>query len=337
MRLHIVGLPHTVPTDAYSWCAYTQKMRRFCEMCKLNGWEPLPIWGQDMGRTIPPFDANTKLWQDFNTKAIETIRASRQPDDWLCLMQGVTHKVIADAIPDIGKWAVEPGVGYTGVYTNFRAYESYAWMHTIYGGSDREPANVDGRNYDSVIPNAYREEEFPLGTGNGGYYLYIGRLMQRKGMFEVFDIVARTGIQLKIAGLPGDFTLPNPLPKNVEYVGVVEPEARAELMGKAIATLVPTRYIGPFEGVHAESLMCGTPVISTDWGVFTETIENGVNGFRCRTLAEFAEAVEKVKQFNRGLIHRAAHYRFGINQVRHQFAHWFKQLEIVRHGAGWYA
>src|SRR5262245_24863642 len=34
MRFHVVSLPHTQTTDAYSACAFTEKVRKFCRMMK---------------------------------------------------------------------------------------------------------------------------------------------------------------------------------------------------------------------------------------------------------------------------------------------------------------
>jgi ethanolamine utilization microcompartment shell protein EutL len=39
MRLHLVSLPHTQTTAAYSWCAYTQKVSHFADMMTERGHE----------------------------------------------------------------------------------------------------------------------------------------------------------------------------------------------------------------------------------------------------------------------------------------------------------
>jgi hypothetical protein len=36
-RLHVVGLPHTQTTSAFSSCAYTEKVRKFCKMMMDQG------------------------------------------------------------------------------------------------------------------------------------------------------------------------------------------------------------------------------------------------------------------------------------------------------------
>ena len=37
MRFHVVALPHTQVTKAFAGCAYTEKVRRFCNMMKSLG------------------------------------------------------------------------------------------------------------------------------------------------------------------------------------------------------------------------------------------------------------------------------------------------------------
>lgn len=32
MRFHVISLPHTNTTKEFVWCAYTEKVRRFCNM-----------------------------------------------------------------------------------------------------------------------------------------------------------------------------------------------------------------------------------------------------------------------------------------------------------------
>jgi hypothetical protein len=38
-RLHVVNLPHTQLTEAYSCCAYSMKVKRFAKMMKARGHE----------------------------------------------------------------------------------------------------------------------------------------------------------------------------------------------------------------------------------------------------------------------------------------------------------
>ena len=81
---------------------------------------------------------------------------------------------------------------------------------------------------------------------------------------------------------------------NVSYLGLVTGERRIELLQNAAALVSATFYLEPGANVAVESMMCGTPVLATDWGVFTESINHGVSGYRCRSLAEFSAAAYRI-------------------------------------------
>src|SRR5690606_33001501 len=112
----------------------------------------------------------------------------------------------------------------------------------------------------------------------GGYYLFVGRIIDRKGYRIAQEVCEKLGKRLILAGqIDGKFQ------GYGDYIGTVDTKKRGELMSKAIAVFTPTTYIGPFEGVHVEAQLCGTPVITTNFGVYTETVETEVNGYRCNT------------------------------------------------------
>ena len=118
-------------------------------------------------------------------------------------------------------------------------------------------------------------------------------------------------------------------------MGLADTQKRAELMGAAKAIFVPTLYVEPFGGVAVEAMMCGTPVICTDWGAFPENVEQGVDGFRCRTLAEFVQAMSDVEGLDRELIRRRAVGRFSTEAVGPQYARYFERLQALW-GEGFY-
>jgi glycosyltransferase involved in cell wall biosynthesis len=124
-----------------------------------------------------------------------------------------------------------------------------------------------------------------------------------------------------------------------EHVGVVGIEKRGELMSKAKAVFVPTTYLEPFGGVHAEALLCGTPVITTNFGVFTETVVNGENGYRCDTFRDFLAATKAVEKFSvakRKKIRAAAQNRFSTDIVALKYQNYFDRLYDLW-GDGWYS
>jgi glycosyltransferase involved in cell wall biosynthesis len=340
--LHVIGLPHTIPTPEFSWCAYTQKTRRFIEMMKSNGYEVNAIWGRDMKGFMPEFTPDDPHFRGMALRAAAEIYPVANPGDYLCLAGGLVQKYVADALPHLT--AVEHGIGYTGIFTKFCCFETYAWMAAVYSTIMGGAHAVDGRNYDVVIPNSFGVDEFPLGTGTGGYLLYAGRLIKRKGILVAAAISHATGIPLKVAGQgakkvePGKITCEDGTvmeAAGIEYMGTLKTAQVAEAMGNAIATIVPTEYLEPFGGVGAESQLCGTPVLSTDWGAFPETVIQGVTGFRCRMLQEFVDGVEACKKLDRQVIRQHAIDRFSTDVCAKKYADWFERLETLK-GDGWY-
>jgi glycosyltransferase involved in cell wall biosynthesis len=217
---------------------------------------------------------------------------------------------------------VEWGIGYSGVYSPRKVFESYAWQHAVYAQM-KDAAQSVGSQWDTVINNYFALDEFPVGDGAGDYLFFIGRLIPLKGLQVVRDVQERTGLPVIVAGT-GDESL---LPKNCEYLGNVLPEKRSELMGNARAVLVPTLYVEPFGGVNVEAQLTGTPVITTDWGAFTETVEQGRTGFRCRSLDDFTEATEKVLDLDREYIAQRARSRWDMNVLKHDYDRYFKYLQ----------
>lgn len=363
MRFHVISLPHTQTTEDYVHCAYTTKVVRFCDMMHDLGHEVF-LYSSDQNtarcsehinvisqefqsqffddrhlKTFFPIEWKSDLpyWSHMNQNAIIEIGKRILPQDIICIIGGVCQKPIADVFQD--NFSVEFGIGYEGVFSNFKIFESYAWMHYVYG-----KMNVDnGRYFDSVIPNYYHSTDFPLVEEKKDYFLYIGRLTQRKGLAVVNEICKKTGKKLVVVGQGGEVIGDKLVADGItldcdfEYLGVItDAKRKATIMGEAQAVLVPTQYIGPFEGVHIEAAFCGTPVITTDWGVFSESVIHGVTGFRTRTLGEAVWAAQNVHTLNPKTISMYAYANYSTLRVAQQYQAYFEQL-MTLHESGWYS
>ena len=153
MRFHVVSLPHTQTTKQFVNCAYTEKVRRFCNMMKSLGHE-VYLYAGDQNEaevtelisciteeqrlkslngqhfTSGSFDYTKQHWVSFNKNAINEIGKRIKQKDFICLIGGHAHKIIADSFPN--HISVEFGVGYSGVFSPYKVFESYSWMHSIY-------------------------------------------------------------------------------------------------------------------------------------------------------------------------------------------------------------
>ena len=79
----------------------------------------------------------------------------------------------------------------------------------------------------------------------------------------------------------------------VKFHGLVENELTLSIIGKSIILLMASSHEG-FPMVIAESLTCGTPIISTDVGDIRSVVKNGFNGFLLPVGFTFDDFSEKI-------------------------------------------
>ena len=214
---HVVSLPHTQTTAEYTHCAYTQKVRKFCTMMTDLGHEVIlyaseenearvselvTVITKDKQREIFGDNDHTKNffnitwgihdpgWVEMNASTIRAMAERIKPRDFICVIGGICQKVIADAFP--GNMTVEYGIGYDGVFSTYRVFESYSHMHLVHGLQ----GDKNGSFYDTVIPNYYDINEFPFVDQPDDYYLFIGRLNPDKGYSIAQEVCEKLGKRL---------------------------------------------------------------------------------------------------------------------------------------------
>lgn len=368
LTLHIVGLPHTTVTKKLPFlpCAYTQKILNLCKMMKsldhnvylyaggnytdapcdefisiFNENEQEHYFGNKNdwlnGFFKIDWNPNDEYWVKFNTKVADEISKRKNKTDIVCIIGGVCQKLISDKLQDL--IVCECGIGYTGVFSKYKVYESYSHMHYLAGQLNQN----DGNFYDCVIPNYYDPDDFEFRYDKDDYYLFIGRLIKRKGAHIAAQVCEKLGKKLLVAGQgvvktePGkiignDITL---VGDHIEHIGVLGVEERSKIMGGAKAVFVPTLYFGPFEGVSVEAMMCGTPIITTDFGCFTENNIHGQTGYRCNTFEEFIWAADNINDISPISCRKFATNNFSINKIRYMYEEYFYRLMNLWEN-GWY-
>ncbi|MFP4661460.1 MAG: glycosyltransferase [Halanaerobiales bacterium] len=357
LRFHLLGLAHLETNKSNSACAYTQKIVKLAQMIKKYGHkiyfygvedsdvdcdEFIQVSTQEaLQKTYSDYDRSKQFFkhnpedyahQTFNVNAIKAIMERKQEKDILLCPMGNYQKPIADAARLL---TIEPGIGYTGVFTAHRIFESYAWMHYIYGLLN----NDNGVWYDAVIPNYFDPDDFPYREDKEDYLLYFGRIISRKGVQVASDVAKATGNELYIVG---QGSLDNPAEdlylgseKHIKYHPAVGPEERKEILGKAKAVLMPTYYLEPFGGVNVEAQFCGTPVITTDWGAFPETVLHGITGYRCRVFEEFCWAVENIHKIKSINCRQWVEKNYTLERIGRMYEEYFQRIYKL-FDQGWY-
>lgn len=380
LRFHLLGLPHLPSSKEYMSCAFTQKNRKLAKMLTSLGHEvffygaegsdveeycnsdklhfiqthTLADIRKDYGTGDNRFEIgyNWKVQDfkhDFDTEkkfstlkfyavCIDYINKHKKEDDFLLCTQGQYHRPISEAVKLF--LTCESGIGYRGSAPEmYRCFESFHGMNFIYG-STHPFESINGNYYDRVIPNYFDPDDVEFNAKPKDYYLFIGRMIRRKGILTAYEATKAAGVPLIIAGQggfvkedghlvdnhPQEYDMPND--SNWKYVGYADITKRKDLMKNAIATFVATEYLEMFGGVNVESRLHGTPVITTNFGCFPELVENGVDGYRCDTLNDFVEALQKVKGLDRKVVRQRAE-RFLMDNVKWEYQKWFEDLYRV--------
>ena len=120
-------------------------------------------------------------------------------------------------------------------------------------------------------------------TGRETRFLFVGRLIERKGVDVLLRAFARfDGGELWIAGdgpIQERVSQAAAHDPRIRLLGHVEGDDLGDLYGDVDALVVPSLYEAWGLVVH-EGLACGLPVIATDQvGAADDLIESGVNGF----------------------------------------------------------
>ena len=175
----------------------------------------------------------------------------------------------------------------------------------------------------AVIHNGIRVADFPVGSGDGGYLLFLGRMDPGKGVAEAVRIARRLGARMIVAAkmrTPWERAyfeerVRPMLGGDVEFVGEPTAEERLGLLQGARALVFPIRWPEPFGLVMAEALACGTPVVARPVGAAPEVIDDGITGFLADDEDAMVHALDRIDELDRRMCRRAAEERFSDERM----------------------
>jgi glycosyltransferase involved in cell wall biosynthesis len=180
-----------------------------------------------------------------------------------------------------------------------RALPEANWIATVYNG-------IDVSNY-RFHPDA------------GDYLVFLGRISPEKRPDRAIEIARDVGMRLVIAAKVDDadadyyehaiapMIAACPL---VEFVGEATEGDKDELLGGAYAYLFPIDWPEPFGLTMVEAMATGTPVIAYRAGSVPEVVMDGVTGFVCSTVTGMVQAVERIREIDRGACRTCVEERF---------------------------
>jgi glycosyltransferase involved in cell wall biosynthesis len=202
-----------------------------------------------------------------------------------------------------------------------RGYLRHAnWIGTVHHGLPRDllPFNADAR---------------------GGYLVFLGRISPEKRPDLAIEIAAKAGVPLKIAAKVDRVDQTywgekiEPMVRahpNVEFIGEINEQEKADLLGDAMALLFPIDWPEPFGLVMIEAMACGTPVIALGRGSVPEVVEDATSGFIVDGVEQAVAAVCRIPDLERVSVRAAFERRFTAERMARDYVDIYDRLVAPR-------
>lgn len=210
------------------------------------------------------------------------------------------------------------------------------YPHTSYVSiSESQRSDVPDLNWVATVHHGVDVESFDFYPDPGDYLCFVGRIAPEKRADRAIEIAKRSGVPLKIAAKvdPKDEDyfhaeieplLDHPL---VEFLGEVDEMRKRELMGKALALVLPIDWPEPFGMVFIEALACGTPVLTCPRGSVPELLCDGVTGYIRANPRELTACVHKLRDISRVRCRAYAKQRFDTRRMALEYVNVYSQVQ----------
>ncbi len=185
-----------------------------------------------------------------------------------------------------------------------------------------------------VIHHGVDVDRIPVGRGDGGYVLFLGRMHPNKGAHRAITAARAAGRTILLAAKMWEPAERQYFADQVEpllgpdaiYLGERGGHEKFELLGGASALINPIRWPEPFGLVMAEALACGTPVVTFAEGAAPEIVDHGHTGFVCTDDQDLAERLTQVDGLDRRTCRAAAASRFSAARMVADHVALYRQL-----------
>jgi len=189
-------------------------------------------------------------------------------------------------------------------------------------------------NYVATVYNGIQVERFTFNDKPKDYFAFLGRIHPHKGPEYAIEIAKKAGIKLimaaKIDPLDVDYyeRCVKPLidGKQIQFIGEPDHKGKVELLKNAKALLLPVQWDEPFGLVNIEALACGTPVINMRRGSLPEIINEGKQGYLCKTIDDAVNAIPKIGKINRLGCRQYVEANFTAKQMAERYVDAYKKV-----------
>jgi glycosyltransferase involved in cell wall biosynthesis len=201
--------------------------------------------------------------------------------------------------------------------------------------SNSQRSQIPDLNWVSTIHHAIDLRHITFYERPGSYLVFVGRIAPDKGPDRAIQIAKQAGIPLKIAAKIDPEhrkyyetvikpMLDDPL---IEFLGPVNEKRKLDLMGNALALLLPISWPEPFGMVFIESLACGTPVLTCPLGSVPELLTDGVTGYIRESDDDLVAAVSQLGQISRAGCRDYVRQKFDIREMALEYVNSYSMVQ----------
>jgi glycosyltransferase involved in cell wall biosynthesis len=193
--------------------------------------------------------------------------------------------------------------------------------------SDAQRAPMPWASWLTTVPHGIPEDLYEPCFSKGNYLAFLGRISPEKRVDRAIEIARRAGMPLRVAAKIDDADRSyfeaeiSHLLRNadVEFVGEIGEDEKAEFLGNAAALLFPIDWPEPFGLVMIESMACGTPVVAFRGGSVAEIVDEGVTGFVVESVEQAVAAVQRIPSIDRAACRQRFLERFTSLRMCEQY------------------
>lgn len=186
-----------------------------------------------------------------------------------------------------------------------KIFETYKNVNYV-GISKSQTKYFPDINVVGTVYNGLDMSNYPFGSKDKGYLLFVGRIAKVKGVHFAIEVARKLDMPLIIAAkLDGrdkkyfeKYVKPY-LNSKIKWIGEVTQKERNNLFKNALCLINPINWKEPFGLTMIEAMACGCPVVAFNNGSASEIIQNGQTGFVVEDFDEMVMAVKRVKEINR--------------------------------------
>jgi glycosyltransferase involved in cell wall biosynthesis len=190
-------------------------------------------------------------------------------------------------------------------------------------------------NWVGTVHHGLAREVCPFNPApRGGYFAFLGRVSQEKGLERAIEIARRAGVRLRIAAkidtADQEYFQTRIVPRlgepGIEFVGELNEAQKPAFLGNASALLFPIDWPEPFGLAMIEAMSCGTPVIAWPHGSVPEVVEDGRTGYVVDSIDAAVAALEKAAHLDRLGVRERFEERFSAARMAQDYLSVYRAL-----------